>query len=518
MTSILQKISLLQCKKETPAQSPFNFANLFLKSPKGEIANLVWHLILSVDFSGSMGATSSDGLSSLEHAKNVILNILRFVDRLDVTVYITIRMFDNDGLVICEKLCVDAAAIQTIQDELKNVFPRGSTNIKSAVEYVNTVLMEHAPADVQRRGPHVRNTHILLTDGCPYGDETFRVGERVRANGGSPHAIAVAMANYIHTSMPTGIENYFIGLGAQVNSMLLNHLVSLPGGCGYHFVNNAELAGLVYAEILYDIFYSCAKEIVVKCEGGLLYDYLTNTWVPELNIGNLSCDKEKSVNVQIQWDSEQDINISCTYKLNDEQKTETLVCSDYSKDETTTVDTRDITVWPWLWRQRTMSLMHKANNLAGGDKSIITAALNVLKDKISLWMTTHQLGDDPFMLRLCDDINNTIYELDIPMAAAAVYRSARMHSQGQQRAFAPPAATGPATVPPRPSGFGRGSSAPQHAVYRTLAVAAAAPAAAGVAPMTPPRRPPPIGAAGAGRGISGYANPTQVSWMRQVTQ
>jgi hypothetical protein len=280
-----------------------------------------------------------------------------------------------------------------------------------------------------------------------------------------------------------------------------------PTGCGYHFVDNVELAGMVYGEITYEIFHDSVRNVTVQVEGDCrVYNWQTNTWGNEVPVGNLSAGKEYRVSVRIPWETE-NIRVTCKYLEGDDTVTDELVCQDYKRDEACNVDARDLEIEKWMWRQKTLALLHRSNTNPG---DIVETALDTLLTNMRTWMTAKDLVADVFMIQLCTDITNTLSDLRLPVAAAATYRSARISSQGQQRAFRVGAAS-PA-FPPRPSFAHRGSSAPFPSPFRGGRGAAAA-AVAASPPMTPPRRPQ-LG----GRGTSAYTNPSQRSWIRAQTQ
>ena len=487
---ILNQLTLLQKAKETPTTLANNFGTIILKTDDSEIIDAIYHLIFSVDFSGSMGTVGNDGKTALEHAKTVIRNILTHLNTLGVEVFITIRLFDNAGLVICEQRMIDDASVREIMEALAPILPRGSTNIKQACAYAKSKVMADA-----------RNSHILLTDGCPYSDSTWTIGQGVLQSGGTTKDSANAMANHIYTEMPE-MDNYLIGLGSGVNSLLLKALDGKPTGCGYHFVDNVELAGMVYGEITYEIFHDSVRNVTMQVEGDCrVYNWQTNTWSNETAVGNLSAGKEYRVSVRIPWETE-NICVTCKYLEGDDTVTDELVCQDYKRDEACNVDARDLEIEKWMWRQKTLALLHRSNTNPG---DIVETALDTLLTNMRAWMTTKDLVADVFMIQLCTDITNTLSDLRVPVSAAATYRCARISSQGQQRAFRVGAAA-PAAPPPRPSFAHRGSSAPFPMTFRGGGMPRTA------APMTPPR--PQLG----GRGTSAYTNPSQRSWIRAQTQ
>ena len=519
---ILKSLALLQKAKETPTTLSHNFGTIILKTDDSEIPDAVYHIILSSDFSGSMGNSVSDGKTALEHSKIVIRNILTHLATLDVVVYLTFRLFDHDGIVICEQKKITPTSVREIMDQLNPIMPRGSTNIKQACAYAKGKAMANA-----------RNSHILLTDGCPYSDSTWTIGQGVLNTGGTKAAAAKAMADHIYTEMPD-MDNYLIGLGPGVNSDLLNSLNNRPNGRGYHFVDNVELAGMVYGEITYEIFHDSARDVSLQvADDCQLYDWRTNTWCNQVTVGNISAGKEHRVSVRIPWDAE-DIRVTCKYLQEDDNVTDELVCQDYKRDEECTVGDRDVETDKWRWRQKTLALLYQSNNLTS---DLVELALGTLQTNMRSWMAEKDLVADPFMLQLCMDITNTLADLRIPLTAAtAIYRSARLTSQGRQRAFRVGAV--PQTVPPRP-GLTRGSSAPQ-SQRRTAAptfpgfvgspAAAASPSPVGggrgtaaptfpgfVGSPTAPAPPPPPGLGAGGRGTSAYTAPSQAQWMRQQT-
>ena len=124
-------------------------------------------IVLCIDHSGSMAglveAKDSNG-NKLEngftqqdivnHAVRTVAKSLTGRDRLSIII------FDNQIEILFELLPMNTVNIENCMDKIKNVQPRGQTNIWSAIEKAYEIL--------EKRDDKTRNTAImLLTDGIP---------------------------------------------------------------------------------------------------------------------------------------------------------------------------------------------------------------------------------------------------------------------------------------------------------------------------------------------------------------
>ena len=108
---------------------------------------------------------------------------------------------------------------------------------------------------------------------------------------------------------------------------------------------------------------------------------------------------------------------------------------DYNTNETTTIETRNVEVWKYLWRQKTLELMEKAVKQQTFGKDILREAIAKLGENIKIFQKKYKLEKDDILNKLCDDLMVTLNGLDI--REGKKYINSRIHGQGCERSYNP---------------------------------------------------------------------------------
>lgn len=374
-------------------------------------------LVFSVDQSGSMSDKCSDGRSKIHHIIHTLKNmILFFGNNPSIAVNVTIFSFDDNIHEIVNRTAVTLENIQEIIQKIERIPTEGSTNIEKAL----IAAAKHLKF-LKETYPDNNITHIFMTDGeATSGCFNYEV---------------------LSGLVIKDVANAFIGFGVEHDASLLNTLSSGEKS-SYYFIDKLESSGIVYGEILHGIVYKLVRDATITVVNGLIYDFKTNLWVDTLRIGDIVSEANK------------------TYHLVSEDPSgcvATISGAGLSDIVTIVSDTYDDNLAVYIYRQRTLQLLHavnshlrsKASNNYLSTQSFISrppnrlsdrdshfkTALKDLFDEMKAYMDGLDLGADliGFMRNLCDDIY--ICHRTFGTKYGAMYTSARQTSQGAQRGY-----------------------------------------------------------------------------------
>ena len=155
-----------------------------------------------------------------------------------------------------------------------------------------------------------------------------------------------------------------------------------------------------------------------------------------LNIPSLASEQERTFHIHVPWDISEDIAIEISYIANDGTVTDDIVkYRNYNANETTVIDTRNVEVWKYLWRQKTMELMDKASKFKTITKDILREAVAKLGEKIKIFQEKHNLQNDDILNKLCDDLMVTLDSIDAE--GGEKYINSRLSTQACERVYRP---------------------------------------------------------------------------------
>jgi len=395
-----------------PGDKKFGILNLATDKPDGFKPDRQ-HFILTVDRSGSMGSYERDGMTKMQHIIHTIKNMMRyFVEELqDTSIYISVITFDDRVNCIIDKALVNNDNIKSLVSLVDDIYPRNMTNIGDAIMAANK-QKESFTEEIQ-------HTHILLTDGNP-------------TDGIMSH-------NLLKECLDLSYRNILIGYGVDHNMYMLQFMSNYDGGA-YYFVESAENAGNVYGEILHNILYEIMKNTVITIENAEIYDWHTNEWGTELNIGSVPRGVEKIFHIRYEIPNEDVDKVIClnfNYKKGSESIKDVMPAIGPDLDQTE----EDFDVTKYTYRQKTMEILFKAKNKGHGDYVFdeLRQEIDDLMKEISGVMSTREDLNDTscpnylFMQNLRDDIY--VAEKSLHSRHGELFLGARRISQGDQRAY-----------------------------------------------------------------------------------
>uniref|UniRef100_A0A6C0I602 VWFA domain-containing protein n=1 Tax=viral metagenome TaxID=1070528 RepID=A0A6C0I602_9ZZZZ len=387
-------------------------------------------LLFSLDTTGSMDeGTGAQGVSKLDYVKSTFRNMLRYLATLSETseIYIKVNRFDYDVATVIDLVRVTNANVNVLIERIQQLSADGLTALDKPLQLAAATISEYATSN-----PTHTAVHIFMTDGTP------TAGESRTAN-----LVQLVDDHFI---------NVFVGYGSNHNADLMRQC-SAKEKASYLFIDNAEDTSLFYGEALHQILYPAISNVTIRAtssdggasssEGeGQIYNWKTNTWSNELREDVIIGDCTKTYHVK------SNPNALLTFELHGidhtrdpipqepgfiEEIDEVPHLIDTESGEPETVDLTN-----YMFRQLVLEKLFKATSystLTGQEKRIYRESLEELFRVMRRSMRERGLDDDPFMLRLCDDIKVTHSTLNSQVGL--MYTMARQSSQGRQQLFSP---------------------------------------------------------------------------------
>ena len=257
-------------------ESSFGIVNIHMRNEIPIIPEI--HFAFTIDRSGSMSQPGADGRTKMEHIIHTLENMLRiFHKKSGSKISIRVQSFDGD-------IYVDVETVEDLGQNTKEeldaiilrvnqISPGGTTNIEKAIVASN----KHLDAYIEQH-PSAKVAHIFLTDGEISEGSTDK--------------------EFLKSLVSKRYPNIFMGYGLDHDAPLLKSLASTGLHNEYRFVDNLEKAGLVYGEVIHQLLYPALNDVSLLAEGCELYNYTTNTWTAQLDVGNLVSEQRKIFHVR----------------------------------------------------------------------------------------------------------------------------------------------------------------------------------------------------------------------------
>jgi hypothetical protein len=256
-------------------ESSFGIANIHMRDEIPITSEI--HFSFTIDRSGSMSQPGEDGRTKMEHIIHTLENMLRIFHKKNTKISVRVQSFDSDVYVDVETVEYlgqkSQIELEAIIAKVHQISPGGTTNIEKAIIASN----KHIDAYIEQH-PLAHVAHIFLTDG----------------------EISEGSANkeLLKSLVSKKYPNIFMGYGLDHDAHLLKSLASTGLHNEYRFIDNLEKAGLVYGEVIHQLLYPALNDATLLAEGCELYNYSTNTWIAQLDVGNLVSEQHKIFHIR----------------------------------------------------------------------------------------------------------------------------------------------------------------------------------------------------------------------------
>lgn len=336
----------------------------------------------TIDISSSMEEIGSGSYRKIDFIKQTLEKLLPYLlDNFNSEIWLHIGLFNSQYMTLIPMQMLIRENLDFIIEKIQSICCNGSTNIESAF-IESKKIME---LSIEQRPDH-KHLHIFLTDG--------------NATNGM-HDIK-ELAKLISNEYPT----LFIGYGIDHNALLLkncaNNLLH-----SYQFVDNYEMTGQVYAEMLYSLMYTVTENPVIEIEAGQIYDSLNNIWTNRLTIPLWVAEKEYMYHISSLNPNDTVIRIHKEGEVIF-TTTELPLLFDVEANQ---LERRNFD--KYIFKQKTMELLSLALHIQLHTEVIdpseqLKSIQNELSDLFILlrtYMREKELLEDPFMKILCEDLS-----------------------------------------------------------------------------------------------------------------
>ena len=389
------------------------------------------HIFFTIDASGSMSDTCIDGRTKMQHILYTLENMLRiFYEKPDCNISVHVQSFDTRIYNCIEgNSNIKMENLEDLLEKIKNIRPGESTNIELALNSASESITNY-----KTNNPCHEIVHIFLTDG------EITEGSRYYDD--------------LNASVPKDCKNIFIGYGRDHDSKLLSILGSGKSN-EYRFIDALEKAGLVYGEVIHEILYKAIEDVTITTYNCDIYDYLTNTWVNEIIIGNLLSEQKKTYHLRSKEPESCCVTVlgrtivkTRQFQVLDGSIEEQIVCH-----PTSSLINSNLTIH--MFRQRTQELLYESRKMSeklktpefsftpmkkSKEENKQNLEIKEMKTKLKEfhklmmeYMKEHELETDPIMKMLCDDIY--IANKTIGTRLGNMFTCARQTSQGRQQIY-----------------------------------------------------------------------------------
>jgi len=403
--------NILQECNEHNTELSHNFGVSHMTVLKSELVNKKYHIVLTLDRSGSM-------METLPQVKHTLKNMLDYLCSTECDdMYVSILFFDHEVIRVTTNEKLTSESNEKIMTDVNEVYARGSTDIGLAFQEIEKLYMEDAS-----------NIHIFMTDG------SATVGE--------------GKCQLLAEMLDHRYEHNFLGFGIQHNEKLL-YAITLSTNGNYYFIDSIENAGLIYGEVLNKILFRKYERVTFASDTLQFYNYKNNKWESSYVLGNVGSEDSFDVNFRFGWDvPHQELSYSVAYAHITTDATSTLEdgtdeysVTAYDPTQSAESSERDISTEKYYYRQRVLEEMFLANQLTDTmfhyrgivPDPVTQSNISKLFDEIKKFMNDQDLTEDLFMKQLLDDLSITHQSFSNPQMGA--FGVSRQISQGQQRAY-----------------------------------------------------------------------------------
>jgi hypothetical protein len=395
----------------------------------------------SVDASGSMGETATKQgqpiQTKMEFVHATIKNMIDYIasqqdENPHIEFYLTIVSFHSDASCVLLPSRVTKENKDNLIEIVMNIRPTGGTNFEKCFKEIARLMSvegDYIQPDATISDNFTTRMHIFLTDGSN--------------NEGDKHVSRLASLLTPALTVPQKpAKQIMIGYGPDHDSMMLQNLCAYFPKSKQWFIDDAEKTGCIFGEILWSAMNAAYTDVTLSSNVEF-YDFATMSWNSEIQIEDLVYESSRTFYVRVPWSVETVVcDMACFSTAspgNMTHKTEQLLT--YLPESEAAA--ADQSVEQELWRLDTIVTVNQAlaflrnmsrlpYNTMNEEKNRIIELVTAFQAKFLAYVTEKNLGEDPFMIQLADDLFVCISGL-MASSIGERYVAARQASQIQQR-------------------------------------------------------------------------------------
>jgi len=404
-----------------PEEPNINFGVLTLKTVKTKIDKTPILFKFDIDISSSMSEIVRKGISKIQYLKSTFKNMILFLaEQVDSQIYIHVSIFNSKYTVLIDTVCITPENHLALIEKVENIYPCTSTNIEKTFTESSKII-----TDYSNQFPEHKVAYILLTDG--------------NATEGNVNN------DYLVSIVPKGCEVFCIGYGQD-------HCAKLLQACGeYYFVNDFEITGKVYGEIVFAMLYVALTDIIIRMvDSAKIYNAFTNEWVSSLSVPKIYGDKEVKFSLKCPKDIDEcsatiygkiigEPLITYSGQICTSEPVELCVIYQFpdllevADNSIVTVDLRK-----YMYKQATQQFLYECIEISSSYRNTLdnnnkirkyTENIRAFYRKVKKYMAENNLQEDVFMKILCDDIYTSYKTIGRETSATFTVMRQRAHAR-----------------------------------------------------------------------------------------
>jgi hypothetical protein len=225
--------------------------------------------------------------------------------------------------------------------------------------------------------------------------------------------------------MDARATNYVVGFGLEHNPKIFAALSNIENG-SYYFVDKIEKSATAYGEILHGILHGALRDVKIMIENGMIYDWKTNEWTPEIFVGRMSGEMKKTFHFKSLNANEMEITLRGHSEVHGD------IIYKYHGNEGEPSDLTNM-----FYRQRTQEILYKVKMINEKTKTTkseideMKKAMKVFMAEMMEYMKKNALTEDRMMKNLCDDI--VVVYRTLGTEYGFMYSCSRQQSNGAER-------------------------------------------------------------------------------------
>jgi len=407
-----------------PEEPDMNFGILNLKIVKTRMSKKPILFKFDIDASGSMAEHGGKGISKIDYVKSTLANMILFLaEQTHIQIYLQVGVFNSKYKNLIDTVLITPENHMELIEKVKNIIPCTGTNIEKTFTESTTIINAYS-----EQYPENKAAYVLLTDGnATEGNQS---------------------SEYLASIVPKGCEVFCIGYGQDHCAKLLNL-------CGeYYFINDFEITGKVYGEIVYAMIYLALTDLEIRMENGAkIYNAFTNEWVSTLCIPKIYGDKEVTYSMKCPKDIECSAIITGTIvgepdiDLEPRELVESILTEGPVQlcvaDQLPDLLEEDGSIVPvdlrkYMYKQVTQQFLYECIELYSSRRNILDNGdkikkyeheIQVFYRKLKKFITENDLQDDVFMKILCDDVYTSYKTIGRESSATFTVMRQRAHAR-----------------------------------------------------------------------------------------
>jgi hypothetical protein len=413
----------------------------------------------SIDASGSMAESASrrgqNSQSKMDFVHMTMKNMVEYIvsqeeENPHAEFYLSIVSFESRANCVLQPCRVSKENKDRIIETIANLTPNGGTNFEKCFQEIAKLMSSEKDYIKDDEHSHISEDyttrmHVFLTDGS--NNEGEKNAQKLAAILKQLPSSAAQESQQVVTTPPQKeTMQIMVGYGCDHDSTMLQNLCAQFPKSKQWFIDDVEKTGCIFGDILWCAMNTAYAEVSMTSNVEV-YDFNNMIWQQNIQLDDVIYDSSRTLYIRVPREAS---SVSCElryFSIENPSNTSTIqTLQIHGTNETGehALPAIDEDVEKELWRLDTITTIDKAlkflqnirrlpYNASHEEKDRLIQEVTAFQEQFLKYVTEKNLGEDPFIIQLADDLYVCINGL---MAASVGerYVAARQASQIQQRA------------------------------------------------------------------------------------